>query len=211
MSKALNSCPSNPPSRGRPRITLRRPKPSISTVPKHNHTPGNLIDRLLSRGPADSASILSLYVPLFYSPSYCSVTLENPENTSVTGSIPSGVAGCPTGPPPPASSCSDLLCRILRMFTESIDTAGMICTYIVLFSTAIPNEINIQSNMQLTGGVMFRKRPQFVFANHLCCFVWLAPLWLPSRRVSSLSSNRWTMSLPALDHKPPHQTPSAQG
>jgi len=50
----------------------------------------------------------------------------------------------------------------------------------------------------LTGGRVFRKRPQLIFANHLCCFTSLAPLRLPSRVLSDLSSNRIMQAFPAL-------------
>jgi hypothetical protein len=49
-----------------------------------------------------------------------------------------------------------------------------------------------------TGGCMCRSKPQLTFANHLCCFTSLAPLLLPSRVRSSLSSSRVMQSLPAL-------------
>ena len=50
----------------------------------------------------------------------------------------------------------------------------------------------------LTGGCVFRKRPQLILANHLCCLTSLAPLLLPRREPSRLSSRRVTASLPAL-------------
>jgi hypothetical protein len=53
----------------------------------------------------------------------------------------------------------------------------------------------------LTGGCMLRSKPQFILANHLCCLTSLAPLRLPIRDVSRLSSRRWIISLPALDRR----------
>lgn len=46
---------------------------------------------------------------------------------------------------------------------------------------------------------MFRSNPQLTLLNHLCCFTWLAPLWLPSLRDSFLSNSRIMMSFPALN------------
>jgi len=53
-------------------------------------------------------------------------------------------------------------------------------------------------NMIHTGGSVFRNRPQLILPNHLCCFTSLAPLLLPNRAFSSLSSRRLMTSLPAL-------------
>ena len=50
-------------------------------------------------------------------------------------------------------------------------------------------------NAGLTGGCEFRRRPQFIFANHLCCLTSEAPLLLPRRVASFLSKRRVTMSL----------------
>jgi len=50
----------------------------------------------------------------------------------------------------------------------------------------------------LTGGRVFRSKPQFILENHLCCFTSLAPLLLPNLVHSFLSSNRVMQSFPAL-------------
>lgn len=50
----------------------------------------------------------------------------------------------------------------------------------------------------LTGGCVFRSRPQLIFANHLCCFTSEAPLLLPRRLDSRLSKSREIASLHAL-------------
>ena len=62
---------------------------------------------------------------------------------------------------------------------------------------------HIKNKKKLTGGRLFRSRPQFTFENHLCCFTSLAPLRLPSRVRSSLSNRRVMQSLAALQHQKP--------
>lgn len=51
---------------------------------------------------------------------------------------------------------------------------------------------------RLTGGVVFLNKPQLILPNHRCCLTSLAPLWLPSRRVSSLASRRVIISRHSL-------------
>ena len=58
-------------------------------------------------------------------------------------------------------------------------------------------------NKRLTGGCEFRRRPQLIFENHLCCLTSEAPLLLPRRVDSFLSRRRVTMSLQDL-HDSPH-------
>lgn len=143
------------------------------------------------------------------------MTLENPLNKSRSssggGSNPSsvpcnpGVPGTPAPATPCISSCSDCDSRMLRKFTASspFDVAGTIYPRAtrrgvgqkIVKKCSLPRQKVV---MLLTGGVMFRSRPQFTLANHLCCFTWLAPLPLPSRRDSLLSSSLFMTSLPAL-------------
>lgn len=49
---------------------------------------------------------------------------------------------------------------------------------------------NQEGRSSLTGGCVFRRRPQLIFANHLCCFTSEAPLLLPNLFSSSLSRRR---------------------
>ena len=46
-----------------------------------------------------------------------------------------------------------------------------------------------------TGGRVFRRRPQLILLNHLCCLTSLAPVRLPSRTASSLISKEVITSL----------------
>ena len=60
----------------------------------------------------------------------------------------------------------------------------------------------VKKRWELTGGCVFRKRPQLILPNHLCCLTSDAPLLLPRRVHSLLSRRRVMMSLPALRAHP---------
>ena len=53
---------------------------------------------------------------------------------------------------------------------------------------------------------MFRRRPQLIFANHLCCLISEAPLLLPRRVHSRLLRRRAMMSLPARGQRRNRET-----
>lgn len=57
----------------------------------------------------------------------------------------------------------------------------------------------ITHKTELTGGWVFLSNPQLILENHLCCLTSLAPLLLPSRVSSFLSSSLTMASLHDLN------------
>ena len=99
----------------------------------------------------------------------------SPSYCSVTLLNPRNSAACSPNPSPWSafsSRCRLWLSFIVRKFDVSV--------------------------LGIIGGFVFLSSPQFNFANHLCCLTSLAPLRLPSRVFSSLSSSRVMQSFPAL-------------
>lgn len=123
-----------------------------------------------------------------YTPSCDRVTDENPRNASIAaGSTPSSS----NSPGFPSSSAP--FCRVFSRFQSR--ALGTICKF--RFHQTLASSGHLHARL-LTGGCVFRSKPQLIFENHLCCLTSLAPDRLPSRRVSSLMSSCVITSLHLL-------------
>ena len=107
----------------------------------------------------------------------------------------------PKSSPTPRSA---LLFKVKRVrFLDMSQVAALSRRRCNLPHPLVQQHMTKETKLILTGGRLFRSRPQFTFENHLCCFTSLAPLRLPSRVRSSLSSKRVMQSLAALQHQNP--------
>ncbi len=87
--------------------------------------------------------------------------------------------------------------RSSRNDLQKIHTQSVPVTF-YYYTPSISRSSLLRRILLLTGGRVFRKSPQLIFANHLCCLTSLAPLLLPNLVLSHLSSKRIMQSFPAL-------------